>query len=214
MDDKQYIDEIGRALETAKVVIFDIGNVLAAFDWERYMDSLGFDQETYEHVADAMFRNEDWEAGDLGLITTDEWLTLFIENDPVYEAQIRRTFQGFGGTIFPYEYTKIWTARLKQKGKKLYFLSNYSQEMFRQTKEKLDFLGFFDGGIFSWEEKCLKPDEKIYRRLLERYHLTPQKCVFFDDRAENVKSAEQAGIKAFVFHTDIPLQLSRKSCNI
>ena len=199
--------DIQEAIEQAEAVVFDIGNVLVAFSWEEYLKSLGFDEETYEHVANAMFRNEDWYAGDLGLVTTKQWLELFIENDPAYESQIRYTFENFGRAIVPYKYTKPWTTLLKQRKKKIYFLSNYSEEMFCQSKEQLDFLGYFDGGLLSWEEKCMKPDDQIYKILLKRYHLKPEKCVFFDDRMENVEGARRAGMKAFLFHTDIPLQL-------
>jgi HAD superfamily hydrolase (TIGR01509 family) len=199
--------DIQEAIEQAEAVVFDIGNVLVAFAWEEYLKSLGFDEETYEHVANAMFRNEDWYAGDLGLVTTKQWLELFIENDPAYESQIRYTFENFGRAIVPYKYTKPWTTLLKQRKKKIYFLSNYSEEMFCQSKEQLDFLGYFDGGLLSWEEKCMKPDDQIYKILLKRYHLKPEKCVFFDDRMENVEGARRAGMKAFLFHTDIPLQL-------
>ncbi len=213
-DNRIQMEKIQKIMREAETIIFDIGNVLAAFKWEDYLHSLGFDAKTYEHVADAMFRNEDWDAGDSGLVTTEQWLNLFIENDPAYEAQIRDTFENFGRSIVPYEYTKPWTTMLKQQMKRLYFLSNYSDEMYRQSKEQLDFLGYFDGGVFSWEEKCMKPDERIYKILLERYRLKPEKCVFFDDRMENVEGARKAGMQAFLFHTDIPLQLSKKSCNI
>lgn len=199
--------DIQEAIEQAEAVVFDIGNVLVAFAWEEYLKSLGFDEETYEHVANAMFRNEDWYAGDLGLVTTKQWLELFVENDPAYESQIRYTFENFGKAIVPYKYTKPWTTLLKQRKKKIYFLSNYSEEMFCQSKEQLDFLGYFDGGLLSWEEKCMKPDDRIYKILLKRYQLKPEKCVFFDDRMENVEGARRAGMKAFLFHTDIPLQL-------
>ncbi len=205
--EEMHMDDIRKLIEQAETIVFDIGNVLVGFAWEDYLGSLGFDEETYEHVADAMFRNEDWDVGDSGLATTQEWLALFIENDPAYEEQIRYIFENFGKSIVPYGYTRSWTMGLKQRGKKLYFLSNYSEEMFRQSKEQLDFLGFFDGGVFSWEEKCMKPDDAIYRVLLKRYRLTPGKCVFFDDRIENVEGARKAGMKAVLFRADIPLQL-------
>lgn len=208
------IDKIQKMLDESEAVIFDIGNVLIEFAWEDYLHSLEFDEETYEHVADATFRSEDWDAGDSGLVTTSQWLSLFIANDPAYERQIRLAFENFGGSIVPYEYTKPWTMRLKQQKKRLYFLSNYSEEMYRQSKERLDFLGYFDGGIFSWEEKCMKPDERIYKVLLNRYRLTPEKCIFFDDRIENVEGARKAGMQAVLFHTDIPLQILEKSCTI
>lgn len=213
-DNRIQNEDMRKIIERAEAIVFDIGNVLIAFAWEDYLRSLGFDEETYKHVADAMFRNEDWDAGDSGLVTTGQWLDLFIENDPAYEAQIRYTFENFGRSIVPYEYAKPWITLLKQQKKRLYFLSNYSDEMYRQSKAQLDFLGYFDGGVFSWEEKCMKPDGRIYGILIDRYHLTPEKCVFFDDRMENVEGARRAGMQAFLFHTDIPLQLLQKSCNI
>ncbi len=211
--DRTY-DEIFNVVEQAEAVIFDLGNVLVAFEWENYVRSLGFDGETCEHVENAMFRNEDWDAGDSGLVTTEEWLGLFIENDPAYEKEIRRTFEDFGKTIIPFGFTKPWVKRLKEQGKKLYFLSNYSQEMYRQSKAQLDFLKDFDGGVFSWKEKCMKPEDKIYKILLTNYGLSAGKCVFFDDREENVEGARKAGINAFLFHVEIPLQFLEKSCNI
>lgn len=196
--------------EQIDTAIFDIGNVLIDFAWESYMRSLGFDAVTYEHVADAMFRSEDWDQGDLGRISTEEWLGLFIENDPEYETAIRGTFAGFGASIVPYGFLDEWLSLFRENGIKLYFLSNYSKEMYRQSKEQLSFLDCFDGGIFSWKEKCMKPDAKIYQLLLERYDINPQKAVFFDDRRENVKAFEAFGVHGIIFHKDIPLQMLQK----
>ena len=64
--------------ENTNTVIFDIGNVLIYFAWKEYLESLGFSEETNKHVADAMFCNKDWDAGDSGLVTTEVWLELFI----------------------------------------------------------------------------------------------------------------------------------------
>ena len=113
--------------------IFDIGNVLIDFAWQDYMKSLDFDRVTYEHVADAMFRSEDWDQGDLGRITTEEWLNLFIENDPEYEDAIRRTFSGFGASIIPYDFSEEWISYFRKHGIKLYFLSNYSPFLITAT---------------------------------------------------------------------------------
>lgn len=196
--------------DTVDTVIFDIGNVLIHFAWEDYLKSLNLDEKTYEHVADAMFRNKDWDAGDSGLVTTEEWLHLFIENDPAYEETIRWVFAGFGASIVPYDFTREWISYFRKKGMRLYFLSNYSDEMYRQSKQQLSFLEDFDGGVFSWQEKCMKPDERIYETLLERYHICPRKAVFFDDRVENVQAACKKGIQGIVFTTDIPLQMMKK----
>ncbi len=191
-------------------VIFDIGNVLIDFAWEDYLKTFPFDPRTREAVADAMFRSPDWDAGDSGLVSTEEWLALFLENAPEYEQEIRQVFGGFGASIVPYEFTCLWIQVMKERGMRLYFLSNYSEEMYRQSKEQLSFLEAFDGGIFSWKERCMKPDPRIYRTLLERYDIAPERAVFFDDRPDNVEAARREGIRGIVFTQDIPLQFLAK----
>ena len=56
-----------------------------------------------------------------------------------------------------------------------------------------------DGGIFSYEEKVIKPEATIYRLLLERYNLNAEECVFFDDVEKNVLAARETGIHGIVF---------------
>ena len=38
-------------------VIFDVGNVLAGYDWASYLKTFHYPAEVYERVADAVFRN-------------------------------------------------------------------------------------------------------------------------------------------------------------
>lgn len=191
-------------------VIFDVGNVLVGYDWQNYLRSFHYSEEIYERIAKAVFLNKDWEEGDIGRISTGEWLDLFIQNAPELESQIRRVFAGFAGTIVPLSYTEEWLAYFRSLGYRLYYLSNYSAELYQKTREKLRFLDTFDGGIFSYQVKCIKPGEKIYRLLLERYSICPKDAVFYDDRPENVETAVKLGINGIVFHQDIPLQMMGK----
>jgi glucose-1-phosphatase len=57
----------------------------------------------------------------------------------------------------------------------------------------------FDTIVFSAEEKCRKPEEKIYRIALGRLGLAPEEAMFFDDFPENVEAARRIGIQASVF---------------
>ena len=45
----------------------------------------------------------------------------------------------------------------------------------------------------------MKPEEKIYRILLDRFHLNPEECVFIDDFEVNVKGARDVGMNAVLF---------------
>ncbi|KMZ54948.1 HAD family hydrolase [Dorea sp. D27] len=201
------MEYLGKKIDT---VILDIGNVLIDFAWEDYLASFRYSQDTYETVANAMFRNEDWSMGDSGLVTTSRWLELFIENAPDAESQIREVFADFGRSIVPYPFTEAWIRYLREQGARLYYLSNYSEEMYRQSEEQLAFLHMLDGGIFSWKERLMKPDPAIYSLLIERYAITPESAVFFDDCRENVEAARKSGINGVLFTTDIPLRMLEK----
>ena len=86
---------------------------------------------------------------------------------------------------------------LKEKGYGIYLLSNYSKELFDKHTKDADFLKDIDGKVVSYEIHKVKPDPAIYQYLLEKYHLNPAECVFFDDRPENTKAAEELGIRSY-----------------
>ena len=196
-------DRLAFMEEDTEAVIFDLGNVLLGYDWRPYLASLGYDERTSEILADAVFRSEDWERGDRGGITSREWEQLFIENAPAYEEQIRQVYSGIEHTIFPLPYTERLVRFLKKEGLKLYYLSNYSEHLYQKTKQCMGFLEEFDGGLFSYEVLCIKPEERIYRLLLEKYGIDPKRAVFFDDRQVNTEAASRLGIKGVVFQPDM-----------
>ena len=56
----------------------------------------------------------------------------------------------------------------------------------RERKRNLRFLKYVDGAVFSCEVKQIKPEPEIYKTLLERYHLEPEKSVFLDDQTRKL----------------------------
>ena len=71
-------------------VIFDIGNVLAAYDWEDALKRLGYSEETREIIGNAVFRSADWNEMDRGVLTLEELLQRFIKRAPEYEKRSAR----------------------------------------------------------------------------------------------------------------------------
>jgi len=182
-----------------KNIVFDLGQVLLKYDWASYLTSLGYKGVEFDILADAIFRNPDWETGDAGTVTPEEWEQLFLENVAEYKEDIKKVYNGIQYTIEKFPYTDEWIQLLKKEGYHLYFLSNYSEKLHKDTIHHMDFLAQFNGGIFSYEVKCIKPDLKIYELLLEKYNLDPAETVFFDDRKENVDAACKLGIQAKIF---------------
>jgi 2-haloacid dehalogenase len=88
---------------------------------------------------------------------------------------------------------------LKEAGYPVYGLTNFSAETFPPTRARFDFFDLFDGIVVSGEERVIKPDPEIYRRLIERFSLDPKRTAFVDDSPANVEAAERFGIKSHRF---------------
>ena len=93
-------------------------------------------------------------------------------------------------------------AKLRQKGCRLWLLSN-AQEVF--TKYELRHLGLldaFDGICISSTFGYRKPDTRFFRALLEEQKLDASKCLMIgNDRDTDIAGAEAAGLDTFYMHT-------------
>ena len=93
---------------------------------------------------------------------------------------------------------------LRQKGYRLWLLSN-AQEMF--TAYELTHLGLvdvFDGIYISSRFGYRKPDVRFFRALLEEHQLDPSKCLMIgNDRQTDIAGAKAAGLDTFYMHTEL-----------
>lgn len=183
-----------------KNIIFDIGNVLAAFQWKEYYESFHYSPEVLERLTRATVMDPMWNEFDKGVLEEEEVLQKFVENDPGVEREIRETLTNIHDMIGRLDYAIPWLQDLKSKGYHVYYLSNFSRKAHVECAHVLDFLPLMEGGILSYQEKMTKPDPAIYQLLLDRYGLQAQECVFLDDTPRNVEAAIQQGIAGIVFH--------------
>lgn len=87
---------------------------------------------------------------------------------------------------------------LKAKGFNVYMLSNQNFIHYRVLREKAIF-DLFDDAVVSHVVKVSKPDEKIYTIFLKQTGRDPKKCLFIDDKLENLEAAEKLGFKTLHF---------------
>lgn len=76
----------------------------------------------------------------------------------------------------------------------LRLLSNFHDLAFKHVTKKYDFFSDFDGGVVSYEENMLKPENEIYKHIIKKYELEPSECIFIDDTKENVDGAVENGL--------------------
>ena len=88
---------------------------------------------------------------------------------------------------------------LKNRGYKLYLLTNITDASYNYINEQMNIDSLFEGGIYSYQEHLVKPNEEIYKLILDRYNLNKEETIFFDDREKNVLAANKVGLKSIVF---------------
>lgn len=78
----------------------------------------------------------------------------------------------------------------------LFGLTNWSTETFPLVYNKYPFFKKLDGIIVSGEERLIKPDPVIYKRLLQKCEIEAEYSLFIDDNEANIRTAQDMG-----FHT-------------
>lgn len=179
-------------------IVLDIGDVLVEYDWDSFMESQ-FQQEEIEVITECIWYKGEWEKLDRGVLSAETIRTNMVSYAPEYRKQIEWAFDHVCECIRMRPYAIKWIKELKYKGYEVYYLSNYSEHVKQGNPEALRFIPHLDGGIFSCEAKVIKPEKEIYQRFFEKYHKAPQRCVFIDDRKENVEEAIKCGMKGIVF---------------
>lgn len=179
-----------------KNIIFDVGDVLLEYRWKDMLKDYGLpDDEAYK-VGNLMFNDNLWHEFDLANMTHDEIVGQYLKNYPEY-AEVMQWFMTHG-ELMHVKREDVWekVQKLKEKGYGIYILSNYSQELFEKHTKDAPFISLADGIVVSYQIHITKPDEKIYRYLLDKYNLKSEECIFFDDREENTEAARKLGIEA------------------
>ncbi len=175
-------------------IVFDIGNVLVDFSWREHIAGCGFEGETAKRLGQAMMEHPVWNEIDRGVWSNEELLQAFIRNAPDLEQEIRVVFANLNTVVRLREGSCAWVRDLRQRGFRVYYLSNFSRRVRSEAAEKLSFLKEMDGGVMSCDVHLIKPDPAIFRVLFEKYDLNPEECVFLDDSVANVQTAESLGM--------------------
>jgi 2-haloacid dehalogenase len=95
---------------------------------------------------------------------------------------------------------------LRQRGLRLYALTNWSAETYPVAKSRFPFLSWFEDIVVSGEVKLAKPDPRIFELTMARCRLTPGSTVFVDDNPPNIETARGMGLRTHHFQTSAKLR--------
>lgn len=182
-------------------VIFDIGCVLLDFPWKEQAEAAEVSPECREVLLNKIISTPLWNELDLNNRPFEDILSDITQIEPKYAEEIRSYYLTLDDNVSPFWYTDPLLSGLHRKGYRLMYLSNWCEHSYEHQMKKgtMDFLKYMNGGVWSFEEHVIKPDPQIYKTLISRYGLKPERCVFVDDKAENIKAAKACGLAAILF---------------
>ncbi len=185
-----------------KNIVFDLGGVVVMHNEEGFKQYLG---DFFSFVFGATMAGvpQFWLDFDNGLLTLEETAVEVAKFRNCEVETAKNNIQlalELQEAVLP---TIALIEELKERGYKLYVLSNMSKEYIDYLR-KLPVFELFDGQIVSCEVGCGKPHREIYEILLSRYALNPAETIFIDDRIDNVEAATELGIAPFHFDRKNP----------
>lgn len=183
-------------------VIFDFGGVL--LDWNPrhlYRKLFGDDTAGMERFL-AEVCTGDWNQRQDAGRPWAEAIAELVERHPTQAELIRAYRERWDEMLAgPIDGSVAILGELHAAGHRLYGLTNWSRDTFALTRPRYRFLDWFDGIVVSGEEGLIKPDARLYSRLIERYDIAPARAVFIDDSVPNIAAAEALGIRGIHFRS-------------
>ena len=196
------------------IIIFDLGGVLINLNVPRCIQAFS-DLIGEANVRNIMGMNKDGEGitsvsiatrqlmkdFERGLVTTDEFIAAILQYAPsgTTSDQIRAAWFAMLEDL-PQERLD-YLAQLRQKGYRLYLLSNGNDLHWTYIDKLYHVSSYFEQVFLSQVMHCAKPEEEIFRRVQESIladnrsqhpsdNLSQQPILFVDDLPQNRQAAE------------------------
>lgn len=186
---------------TIRNIIFDVGNVLVRVDYEKFENGLlseGLSRAALKEVFSSERLKSGFESGE---ITAEEFLASVI-CELKYKITPEQFIPHFNSMFSEIPQMKIFLTGLHREGRyTLLLLSNTNPIHFAHFKESFDYVNLFHHIALSYELKMLKPDIRIFNRVMQLYDLNPENTLFIDDLEENCAAAARTGMNVIKYRS-------------
>lgn len=179
-------------IQQPKAIIFDIGNVVLEWQPEHILRSV-FSVANLPLLLEQTFLSPEWLAYDQGLISTKDLKEQLADKLECSNTAIEALLQSVVVALRPFPEMIELLSRLKGLGYTIYALSNMPQDIFLSLFEQHKFWSLFDDIVISSQIKLIKPDPAIFEFVLSKHRLKANECIFLDDSAANIATANDMG---------------------
>ena len=180
-----------------KIILCDLGGVLIELNWYDKMRALFPQLQLKEEILNMWLGLKSVKYYESGKCGFDEFYELFIKETKldINFDTFKKDFCSIIGELKPNCLEIL--QQLKAYGT-LAMLSNTNSIHIETLRERTCLFDHFEHLFFSYEMGMVKPDIAIYKEIIRRLDVNADAIFFFDDNLQNVQSAYQAGINAFV----------------
>ena len=186
-----------------KNLIVDFGGVLIDLDRQRCLENfreLGLPD--VEHTLDLYHQQDFFQQYEKGLISSADFRNVIREKigKDVDDARIDAAWNSFLVSIPTYKLDLLLALR---KDYVVYLLSNTNEIHWKWACEHafpyktFRVEDYFEHIFLSYEMKMAKPDEEIFRKVLDDAGLDPKETFFIDDSETNCLTARSLGISTY-----------------
>ncbi len=186
-----------------KNYIFDFGWVLVRFDMNYMTRKYIKDEADCQMAQEVIFDRLYWDRLDDGTITDAEVKEGIKSRLPqrLWDGALKAYDNWLYNLPFIDGMVEL-VKEIKQKGGKLFILSNISKgfaENYKNVACIKELFSLFDGLVFSGPLHIVKPSAEIFEHIISKYDLKREECMFIDDNEKNIDGAEAVGMKGYLF---------------
>lgn len=189
---------------TIKAIIFDLGGVIVNLDYTNFYKqiiALSPLEKPQTRIMLEFFRQSD--LYHQGKMTDEEFYKLACEILQVCMINQNQFYEAFNSIISDSSQPGMISLLKDLKDMKRYkliALSNVNSSHWDYLlNKKWDFLEYFGEFILSHEVHLTKPDPRIFQLAIEKSECNAEEIVYVDDGLNNIRSANDLGIRGIYF---------------
>ncbi len=185
-----------------KNIIFDLGNVIINIDFA--LTYRAFEKLTTKNLQEVYEKFEAeqlWERYELGELTNQAFVSL-LQKELEISASDQQIIDAWNALLLDIPKKRLELIERLAERYRLFILSNTSDlhiidvnRILRESSSYNDLKELVEVAYYSFEMEQRKPDEAIYKSVLQDSDLKAEETLFLDDNYENIVGAKAVGLK-------------------
>jgi FMN phosphatase YigB (HAD superfamily) len=183
-----------------RAVVFDLGKVLVDFDYRIAAQALAARARvSAQEVSRLIDQSHLLVSYETGQLATHAFYRQVCDGTG-FCGDLEEFGRLFGDIFTPIEPMLELHAQLRKNGVPTYIFSNTNELAVAHIRKAFPFFSNFDGYIYSFAERAMKPDEKIYAAVEKRTALSGPEILYIDDRLENAEAGRRRAWQVIHHH--------------